>query len=204
MDDLTNVKTGLELDKMDFTNFIREKPPVSTKKQSKEKPPNQIRKLFQKVTDVSRLMIMLLFTCMALLLVGIYFLWGQTTIDPSALSYVAVGPVMTTIRSGQPVKIKVKLEFKDPSRRDRIAGMESLIKDKMLMILASLDEKDILGEQGYKTLKDRIKSFADSLMKDNVIENIYFSEIQIFDGRTEPKQSLQALPSLKRNPQEGT
>ena len=56
MDDLTYIKNGIELDKMDLTNFIEEKPPVSTKKQSKEKPPNQIRKLFNKVTDVSRLM----------------------------------------------------------------------------------------------------------------------------------------------------
>ena len=62
-----------------------------------------------------------------------------------------------------------------------MVGMESLIKDKILMILASLDEKDILGEQSLKSLKDRIKSVADGFFKDNVIENIYFSEIQMFN-----------------------
>ncbi len=52
--DLTNVKNGLELNKIDFTNVKEEKPAVYTKNQSKKKPPNLICKLFQKVTEVSR------------------------------------------------------------------------------------------------------------------------------------------------------
>ena len=62
MDDLTNVKNGLELDKIDLTNVLEEKPLVSTKKQSKEKPPNQFHNLYKRVTDISRLMVTLLFT----------------------------------------------------------------------------------------------------------------------------------------------
>ncbi len=190
MNDLINVKNGLELDEIDLTKLFSKKPSVSTKKQSKEKPPNQFHKLHKRVTDISRLMVTLLFTSMVLLLVGVYFLWGRTSIDSSAFNYAAVGPVMTTIKSGQLVKISLKFEFKNPNLRDRIAEMESLIKDKILMILASLDEKDISGEQSLKSLKDRIKSVVDIFVKDNGIENIYFSEIQMFDHRTEPKQSL--------------
>ena len=190
MNELRNVKNGLEFDEIDLTKFLKKKPPVSTKKKSKANPLNRFYKLYKKVTDASRLMITLLFTSIVLLLVGIYILWGRTSTYSSALSYAAVGPVITTIGSGQAIKIKLNFEFKNPNLRNRIAGMESLFKDKILMILASLDEKDISGEQGLKSLKDRIKSVTDSFFKDNAIKNIYFSEIQIFDRRTEPKQSL--------------
>ena len=92
---------------------------------------------------------------------------------------------MTTIGSGQSVRVKLKFEFKDPNLRNRITAMEALIKDKVLMILASLDEKDISGEKSLKFLKDRIESVVDSIVKNNGIENIYFSEIQIFDRHIE-------------------
>jgi hypothetical protein len=56
MDFLIEVKNGVSVkpDKRDLTNVIKEKHFISTKKQSKKKPPNQIWKLFQKIQDVSR------------------------------------------------------------------------------------------------------------------------------------------------------
>ena len=185
MNELTKIKNGLELDEIDLTKLFSEKTSISIKKQSNEEPTNQLHKLYRKVAEVSLAKLMLLSTSMALLILSVYFLWGRPSIDPSKLSYAAVGPVMTTIGSGQSVRVKLKFEFKDPNLRNRITAMEALIKDKVLMILASLDEKDISGEKSIKSLKDRIESVVDSIVKNNGIENIYFSEIQIFDRHIE-------------------
>ena len=177
MDDLTDAKNGLELDTLDLSNVIGQKPTVST-----GHPLNQIRRrLFKKITVGSRLTVSLLFAGVVLLFAGINFLWGRTIIDKAAPTYAAVGPVLTNLGTGQPIRIKIIFELKHPNHRDRVAELDTLIKEKMLLVLPSLAEKDIFNEQGInKSLKDRIKSETESLMKENAIEGVYFSEIILY------------------------
>lgn len=173
----------LDLDKIDLALlFDKPEPADNTKSLNRS---NQW-KFFQTLTDISSLRVMLLLGGVILLLSGIYFLLSRSIIKVPFLDfqrapiYASIGPVVGNLETGTPIKISLKFELKHSSLRDRVDEMSILIRDKMLIILSSLNEKDIFGNKDLKFLKNRIKFEVEGLLKENSIEGVYFSEIFIY------------------------
>ena len=134
-----------------------------------------------------KLQVFILLAGVASLFAAVFFLWDQSIVDLPMLEsraakramekYVSVGPVMANIGKNQHVKITVLIECKNKSLRKRVAELQSIIKNNLMMVLNSKEARPFIDKKDYSSLKPQFLKQINVLFKGEPIENIYFSQI---------------------------
>jgi flagellar basal body-associated protein FliL len=130
---------------------------------------------------------LLLVSGVLLPIVLLFLLWDQGVVDLPLLKsnkvrrehqrFATVGPVMTSIGQNQHIKMTVRIECKNTRLKEKVAEIESAVKSKLLFVLSSPEVKEKLRLQDYAAIKAFFKKEVDSLLPNDTVEAVYFSEI---------------------------
>lgn len=175
---------AIELDKLEIQK-LSPKPPDN------QVPPQPLSKLTPKEPLASRLSTkglwwklsivtgVLLITAILLLVFGkmninLPFYTKGTSQTPG--NYLRVGPVTATIGSNDIVRLTVEINCKNKKVKNEMSQMDSRIRDKIVNVLNNPDTQRLLISNDYDTLRARIKDNIATLVPDQAVEDIYFSE----------------------------
>ena len=179
-------ETGLELDKIDFSDLLQA--PVVEKKAQKEgkkKPKIKIPSL-----NIANFKIALIIGAMILSLSIVYFLWDQTIIDLPFLEsgstaqmskrIATVGPVMASFGKDDHIKMTIQIECKDTKLKDKVLKLENQIQNKIVLMLNDPKARRLLRQGDFKALKPFIKKEVERLLKNSGVKDVYFSQITLY------------------------
>ncbi len=180
---IREVKKGLELDKMEIPSV-----PQRDRIEDSGYRGVQQRSLSARAPRKYPILKILLVVSGALLpLFFIFLLWNQGLVDLPLVGskkvqralerYATVGPVMTSIGKDDHLKLTVQIECKNARLKEKILGISSAIKNKLLVVLSSPEAKEKLRLQDYASLKSYFKQEIESLLPKESVDAVYFSDI---------------------------
>ncbi len=191
MADLSEIKVsqaniGLELDRMEI-------PTISPKKSVEVGGYRGVQQRSDsgrpsRIHSILKLFVLLLGVLLPFVLT--FFLWNQGIIDLPFLKsnraqkelkrYATVGPVMTSIGENQHVKLTIQIECKNSRLKEKMVGISSAVKNKLMVVLNSPETKEKLLKQDYSSLKSDFKKEIESLMPPESVKAVYFSNILLY------------------------
>ena len=188
VDSSNKASTGLELDKFDLSNLIQ---PLETEKnvQKNDEVKKKARKKTTFLTMVN-LKIALIIGAIILSITFVSLLWDQQIINlPFVESppnpqisqrIVTVGPMMSTFGKDEHVKMTVLIECKNTKMKEKVAGLNGQIQNNIMLMLNDKKVKRLLRQGDFKALKPRIRKQVERLIKNSGIQDVYFSQINVY------------------------
>ena len=93
---------------------------------------------------------------------------------------VSVGPMTSTFHKDEHIKMTVLIECKNTKLKERVAGMSGRIQSNIMLMLNDPEVKRLLRQGDFKALKPLIRKEVERLMKHSGIQDVYFSQINLY------------------------
>jgi flagellar protein FliL len=175
--------SAIELDKLEIPtlpskNFQRKEPQRIPVPESKVPlKPAKIKGLWWKLSIVAGVLIV---TAVCLILyekkdINLQFYTDRASKVPA--NYLKVGPVTATIGNNDILRLTLEINCKNRKIKNDLKRMDSKIRDKIVNVLNKPDTQQLIKSNDYDTLRARMKKNLNSLLPDEAIEDIYFSQI---------------------------
>jgi flagellar basal body-associated protein FliL len=91
-------------------------------------------------------------------------------------NYLRVGPVTTTLANEDIVKFSIDIECKTLELKEKLAGKDSQIRDKIIAVLMEPGTDTLIAKRDFEAVKAKIKE----RLGDLPVDDIYFSELLLY------------------------
>lgn len=192
-----NEDAGFELDKIDISAI--KKPPESSPRPKPAHPAKQpsepgkltadkpvpdpmpstgvSRKVKLAVVAASVLMVALTATFLVFReQIDLQLPFFQSSETGKPATYISIGPVMTSIDSGDLIKMTLDINCTRKSYKKKIAGLDSQIRNRVVWALQTPKAKYYLQSGDYFGLRKYLSTSVMDVLPENSVKEIYFSE----------------------------
>lgn len=188
-------KPDVELDaKFDLDIVEVPKIPVNEVEQEPSEPqkstePEQVNDTLEPKSSKKKTYL-ILSLAVALFLLTFSILWmtkvirlpgTDNTINSSEFNelYMQIGPVSVTTDK---IILNLTLTVKCSSvaSKEKVIGMDNIIKDNLVSFLSAPDTYQIISDRDYNQLKIQMKTVINDTLGEDIIEDVYLSEIMLY------------------------
>jgi len=73
-----------------------------------------------------------------------------------------------------------KVKAGSVTAKEKVIGMDNLIKDNLVSFLSAPDTYQIISDRDYNQLKIQMKTIINDTLGKDIIEDVYFAEIMLY------------------------
>lgn len=195
----SSTDSGFELDKIDISRLIKPPTADSSQKPPKARPALKTGPAFEAVPErqpgvpvsfrsvSSRTKWITAAACVvAVVVTAIFLVWGgKLTIPiPSFKSdqyakpdtYISVGPVISSVSSGDLIKMTLDINCIKKGYRKQVADMDSKIRNRVVWALQTPEAETLMHSGDYQALRSYLIIKVMEIMPKDTVSEIYISE----------------------------
>ena len=184
----TDSKSKFDLDKVEIPA-----PSDDEKEMSSHEPPEQEEQ--EKTIDTAepkstKRTYLILFSLAALSVITLSILWLTNVVrlpgevqkaDSPGFNelYMQIGPVRISSEKAH-FSLALTVKCNSPASKEKVAGMDKLIKEKLISFLSTPYTYQIISDRDYNRLKIKLKTILNDALGEKLIEDVYIAEIMLY------------------------